>query len=98
MTDISAIGPIKLTCVACMSCYTPMTVAATCVACMSCYTPMTVVVTCVACMSCSQCLSLMAGFCSSPPALSEVTMFFTSESRPVKASHALISLSRPRMS
>ena len=54
--------------------------------------------TCVACISCSQCRSRMAGFCSSPTALSEVTMFFTVESSPVKASHARISLSSSRIS
>lgn len=57
-----------------------------------------ILLTCVACMSCSQCRSLMAGFCSSPTALSEVTMFLTRESSPVKASHARTSLSRERMS
>ena len=57
-----------------------------------------ILLTCVACMSCSQCLSLMAGFCSSPTALSEVTMFLTRESSPVNASHARISLSKERMS
>ena len=55
-------------------------------------------ITCVACMSCSQCLSLMAWFCSSPTARRDVTMFLTLDSSPLKASHALISLSNPRIS
>ena len=55
-------------------------------------------VTWVACMSCSQWRSLIAEFCNSPTALSEVTMFLTRESSPVNASQALISLSNPRIS
>ncbi len=57
-----------------------------------------VTITWVACMSCSQCLSLIAWFCSSPTALSDVTMFLTVESSPLKVSQALISLSSIRMS
>ena len=54
--------------------------------------------TLVACMSCCQWRSRMAGFWSSPTACRDVTMFFTMESRPVKASQALVSLSKERMS
>ena len=46
------------------------------------YNLLTSTCTCVACMSCNQCLSLMAGFCSSPTALKDVTIFFTVESKP----------------
>lgn len=52
----------------------------------------------VASISSFQCLSLMAGFWSSPTALREVIMFFSSLSSPRYTSHDLISLSRPRIS
>ena len=54
--------------------------------------------TLVAWTSCSQCLSLIAGFCSSPTALRDVSIFFTVSSSPVNAFHCLISLSKPLIS
>ena len=54
--------------------------------------------TLVACMSCCQWRSRIAGFCNSPTALNDVTMFLTVESSPENASQARISLSSPRIS
>lgn len=48
-------------------------------------------------MSCVQCLSRMAGFCSSATARNDVNMFLTTPSTPVYVSHARISLSRALM-
>lgn len=45
-------------------------------------------------INCLQCLSLMAGFCSSATALKDVSIFFTVASNETKVSHDLISLSR----
>ena len=50
--------------------------------------------TLVACTSCSQCLSRMAELCSFSTALKDVNMFFTIDSRPIKALDSRVSLSK----